>query len=242
MPDLQPTSVSPKRALLEQLWNENPVFRQVLGICSALAVTNLVFNTALMCAGLIWTTTMSGLTVSLMRNIIPRRIRIMVQVLIVAVFVIVVDIVFRAKFYETHSQIAAYVGLIITNCIVLGRLEAFASKNRPLAAVADGLGAALGYSMILMFVAVIRELLGFGTLLKNTAWEVKVLGPDGVVSAGLDAMGLSGPLSAAGLEWRNWTIMVMPPGAFFVLAVAVWMARAHALRREKAAEEKGAAQ
>jgi len=89
------------------------------------------------------------------------------------------------------------------------------------ASVADGLGAGLGYSMILMSVAVVRELLGFGTLLKNTAWEVQVLSPGSVV---------------AGLEWRNWTIMVMPPGAFFVLAVAVWIARAHALRREKAAE------
>ena len=238
MADLLSSSVPPRRALLEQLWNENPIFRQVLGICSALAVTNLVFNTALMCTGLIWTTTMSGLTVSLLRNAIPRRIRIMVQVLIVAVFVIVVDIVFRANFLETHNQIAAYVGLIITNCIVLGRLEAFASKNRPLAAMADGLGAGLGYSMILMAVAVVRELLGFGTLLKGTAWEVAILGPGSLVEAGLEAIGLAGPIAAAGLEWRNWTIMVMPPGAFFVLAVAVWAARARALRRERAAQAK----
>jgi Na+-transporting NADH:ubiquinone oxidoreductase subunit D len=242
MPDLPPTSVPPRRALLVQLWNENPICRQVLGICSALAVTNLVFNTSLMCAGLIWTTTMSGLTVSLLRNVIPQRIRIMVQVLIVAVFVIVVDIVFRAMFFETHSQIAAYVGLIITNCIVLGRLEAFASKNRPLAAVADGLGAGLGYSMILLAVAVVRELLGFGTLLKGTAWEVTVFGPGSLVAGGLEAMGLGGPMAAMGLEWRNWTIMVMPPGAFFVLAVAVWVARAHTLRREREAEAKEASQ
>ena len=240
MPEPSPAPVRPRRALLEQIWNENPIFRQVLGICSALAVTNLVFNTVLMCAGLIWTTTMSGLTVSLLRGAIPRRIRIMVQVLIVAVYVIVVDIVFRARFYETHGKIAAYVGLIITNCIVLGRLEAFASKNRPLAAVADGLGAGLGYSMILMFVAVVRELLGFGTLLKGTAWEVRVLGPGGLVEAALDAAGLAGPMAAAGLQWRNWTIMVMPPGAFFVLAVAVWIARARALRREQAPQSKGA--
>ncbi len=240
MPDLSPGSIRPQQALLVQLWNENPIFRQVLGICSALAVTNLVFNTALMCAGLIWTTTMSGLTVSLLRNVIPQRIRIMVQVLIAAVFVIVVDIVFRAMFFETHSQIAAYVGLIITNCIVLGRLEAFASKNRPVAAMADGLGAGLGYSMILMSVAVVRELLGFGTLLKGTAWEIAVFGPGSLVEGGLEAIGLSGPMSAAGLEWRNWTIMVMPPGAFFVLAIAVWVARAHSIRRDRKAEAKEA--
>jgi len=217
-------NVKPSRALLVQLWQENPVFRQVLGICSTLAVTNLIFNTALMCAGLIWTTTMSSLTVSLMRNYIPRRIRIMVHVLIIAVYVIVVDIVFRAYFFETHRHIAAYVGLIITNCIVLGRLEAFAGRNPPLASTADGLGAGLGYSFLLLGIAVVREVLGFGTLLKNTAWEVVVLRgwEPGVYET----------------WWRQWTIMVMPPGAFFVLAIAVWAARAHALRREAAAPEK----
>jgi len=210
-------------ALRVQTWEENPIFRQVLGICSALAVTNLLFNTLLMCGGLIWATTMSSLTVSLMRRAIPKRVRIMVCVLIIAVYVIVVDIVFRAFFFETHRDIAAYVGLIITNCIVLGRLEAFASKNPPLAAAADGLGAGLGYSLILVAIAVVRELLGFGTLLKNTAWEIVVLrGNDpGVYET----------------WWRNWTIMVMPPGAFFVLALAVWGARAISLKREAEADE-----
>ena len=207
--------VTAGRALLEQVWNENPIFRQVLGICSALAVTNLVFNTTLMCLGLVWTTTMSSLTVSLLRAVTPKRIRIMVQILIVAVYVIVVDIVFRAFFFETHSQIAAYVGLIITNCIVLGRLEAFANKNKPFPATMDGLGAGLGYSAILMAVAVVREVLGFGTLLKGTAWAVQVL-----------------PLSEHAVWWRQWTIMVMPPGAFFVLAMAVWAAKAWAMRRD----------
>jgi Na+-transporting NADH:ubiquinone oxidoreductase subunit D len=198
--------VTPRKALLRQVWEENPIFRQVLGICSALAVTNLLFNTLLMCAGLVWTTTMSSLTVSLFRRRTPQRVRIMVGVLIIAVYVIVVDIVFRAFFFETHGQIAAYVGLIITNCIVLGRLEAFASKNPPLASVADGLGAALGYSGILISVAVVREYLGFGTLL------------------GLPV----------GPKPYQWTIMVMPPGAFFVLAIVVWAARASALRRAAA--------
>ena len=102
--------------------------------------------------------------------------------------------------------------------------------------MADGLGAGLGYSMILMSVAVVRELLGFGTLLKGTAWEITVFGPGSLVEGGLEAIGLGGPMSAAGLEWRNWTIMVMPPGAFFVLAIVVWIARAHSLRREQNAQ------
>jgi Na+-transporting NADH:ubiquinone oxidoreductase subunit D len=207
--------VTARRALFDQVWHENPIFRQVLGICSALAVTNLVFNTTLMCLGLIWTTTMSSLTVSLLRNYTPKRIRIMVQILIAAVYVIVVDIVFRALFFETHKDIAAYVGLIITNCIVLGRLEAFANKNKPFVSTMDGLGAGLGYSAILMCVAVVREVLSFGTLMKDTRLAVQLL-----------------PI-ADGNVW--WVIMVMPSGAFFVLAMAVWAARGWALRRETAA-------
>ena len=217
------TTPTPARALWRQLWPENPVFRQVLGICSALAVTNLVFNTSLMCAGLIWATTLSALTVSLLRNHTPARIRIMVQVLIIAVYVIAVDVVLRAMLFETHREIAAYVGLIITNCIVLGRLEAFAGRNRPLVSAADGLGAGLGYSVILLAVAVVREVLGFGTILKNTPWEVQVVE-------------LWQP-GAAGTWWRGWTIMVTPPGAFFVLAMIVWAARAWALRQEAPGEK-----
>jgi Na+-transporting NADH:ubiquinone oxidoreductase subunit D len=200
-----------RKALWIQLWQENPIFRQVLGICSALAVTNRMFNTLLMCGGLLWATSMSSLTVSLLRNYTPRRVRIMVSVLIIAVYVICVDIALRAWFPAVHKDISAYVGLIITNCIVLGRLEAFAGKNRPLPALADGFGAGLGYSFILMLVAVVRELLGFGTL-----------------------FGL--PLGALTRFWTasqaQWVIMIMPPGAFFVLAVVVWVMRTFALRRE----------
>ena len=202
---IQPSKVSPARSLVTQLWDENPIFRQVLGICSTLAVTNLLTNTALMCLGLIWATTMSSLTVSLLRDYTPQRVRIMVQVLIIAVYVIMVDIAFRAFFPEVHKDIAAYVGLIITNCIILGRLEAFASKNPPWASVCDGLGAGLGYSMILIAIALVREPLGFGTV-----------------------MGYPLPF-----ELHQWTIMVTPPGAFFLLAIAVWIARAFDMRKEK---------
>ncbi len=213
--------VTARQALLTQIWAENPIFRQVLGICSALAVTNRMFNTLLMCGGLIWATTMSGITVSLLRNYIPRRVRMMINVLIIAVYVIVVDIVLRAYFAEVHKDIAAYVGLIITNCIVLGRLEAFASKNKPLPAFADGLGAGLGYSMLLMSVATIREILGFGT----------VFGYD---------ISMWGTTLRAWMAANNsqWVIMVMPPGAFFVLGVMVWIARGIAMRKEAASPQK----
>lgn len=202
------------RALVTQLWAENPIFRQVLGICSALAVTNRMTNTLLMCGGLIWATTLSSLTVSLLRHYTPHRVRIMVNILIVAVYVIVVDIVLRAHFAEVHRDIAAYVGLIITNCIVLGRLEAFAGRQPVWPSVADGFGAGLGYSGVLIAVAAVREILGFGTL-----------------------FGRAIPLGTTTLaHWMRmndaqWVIMVMPPGAFFVLAVIVWIARSIALRR-----------
>jgi len=195
--------LSAGKALATQVWVENPIFRQVLGICSALAVTNLLKNTVLMCAGLVWATTMSSLTVSVLRNYTPRRVRIMVQVLIIAVYVIMVDIALRTLYLDVHREIAAYVGLIITNCIVLGRLETFANRNKPWPAFCDGLGAGLGYSAILIAVALVREVLGFGSVL-----------------------GYSLPFPV-----HQWTIMVMPPGAFFVLALVVWAARAWDLRR-----------
>ncbi len=196
------------RALRTEFWDDNPIFRQVLGICSALAVTNRMVNTLLMCGGLIWATALSSVTVSLLRQYIPKRVRMIVQVLIIAVYVIAVDIAMKAWFPDIHRQIAAYVGLIITNCIIMGRLEAYASKNPVHLAFFDGLGAGLGYSVILLVVAAVREVLGFGTLF----------------GISVQASALPG--------WQDWTIMVMPPGAFFVLALWVWIARGYDARRQ----------
>ncbi len=183
------------------IWSENPVYRQVLGICSALAVTNLLTNTLLMCAGVIFTTAMSNLTVSILRNYIPKRIRMMVQVLIIASFVMMVDIMIRAWAPDIHRFIGPYVGLIITNCIIMGRAEAFASQNRPWPSLLDGLATGLGYSLVLIAIALIREPFGFGTV-------------------------LGFPLPARDLWWHSWTIMIMPPGAFFTLGLLTWWARA----------------
>jgi len=209
-------NVPAKKALLIQLWQENPIFRQVLGICSALAVTNLAFNTLLMCLGLIWATTMTNVTVSALRNWTPKRVRMMFTVLVIAAYVIVVDILMKVFFPEIHRDIRAYVGLIVTNCIVMGRAEAFASKNRVWPSFCDGLGAGLGYSAVLMTVAVIREILGQGSLFRGSALMIQFAGPE---------------------AWApySWTIMILPPGAFFVLAVVVWAVRAWAIRREERA-------
>ncbi len=196
------------KAFIQNLWSDNPVFRQILGICSTLAVTNLLKNTVLMCAGLIFATALSSWTVSLLRKHIPKQVRMMVQVLIIAAYVIIVDISIRAWFPDVHKLIGPYVGLIITNCIIMGRCEAFASQNTPGASFLDGLGAGIGYSLVLVFIAVVRESMGFGTL-----------------------FGIA--LPARELWWHQWTIMVMPPGAFFMLALVAWFGNAVILKKEE---------
>ena len=191
---------SPRKIFLKALWEENPIFRQVLGICSTLAVTNLLANTLFMCFGVTFVTALSNFTISLLRNFIPRRIRMIVQVLVISSYVMMVDIVIRAVSPDIHRFIGPYVGLIITNCIIMGRAEAFASRNRPGISFLDGIGSGLGYSFVLVAIATIREPLGFGTILGQE-------------------------LPALELWWHQWTIMVMPPGAFFMLGTVTWAAR-----------------
>ena len=212
---ITPTKVTAGSALAAQLWGENPIFRQVLGICSTLAVTNLMFNTLLMCLGLVWATVLSNATLSALRAYTPARVRMIVQVLIISVYVIIVDIAIRAWYPDIHRIIGPYVGLIITNCIIMGRLEAFAMKNPVMASIGDGLGAGVGYSFILLAIAFVREGMGFGT------W-------------------FGYPIPGRDVWFHSWTIMVMPPGAFFLLALAVWAARYYderCLAAEAAAEK-----
>ena len=190
------------------LITENPVFRQVLGICSSLAVTNLVANTLYMGFGVTFATALTSFTIALLRNFIPTRIRMIVQLVIISVYVMVVEILIKALAPEIHRFIGPYVGLIITNCIIMGRAEAFASSNKPLPSLVDGLACGLGYTAVLVAIAVIREIMGFGTVMGHV-------------------------LPARDLWWHQWTIMVMPPGAFFMLAVMTWAARARLVKEEK---------
>jgi len=199
-------AVSARSVFLKGVWTENPVFVQILGICSTLAVTNSVRNTLVMCVGLVYATAFSCLTVSALRKRIPGRIRMMVEVLIIAGYVLVVDLVLKAYYPDISRQLGPYVGLIITNCIVMGRTEAFALNNRPGVSFVDGLASGIGYAYVLLAISVVRELLGAGTI-----WGIPVL--------------WSG--------WVNWTIMIMAPGAFFVLAVLVWIIRGYALQPAK---------
>ena len=194
-----PGTPSHKQIFIEGLWKDNPVLRQVLGICSTLAVTNLLLNTLVMNAGLIFTVSMSSLTVSILRNYTPMRIRMMAQTLIIASYVIIVDIVIKAYLPDISEALGPYVGLIITNCIIMGRCEAFARNNPPLPSFLDGLAVGLGYAFVLLIIACVREPLGFGTLL-----GYRVM-PDG---------------------FTPWTIMIMAPGAFFTLGLFAWFIRA----------------
>jgi len=196
------------RLLVRGLWHDNAIFRQVLGICSTLAVTNLVLNTTVMCTALVATTALSCLTVSLLRHYTPRGIRMMVETLIIAFYVILFDMALRAYWPEMSRQLGPYVGLIITNCIIMGRCEAYANANPPISSLVDGLANGLGYSFVLLLIATVREVLGMGSF-----------------------FGMSLPYFSTPY-WDRWIIMVMPPGAFFTLALAIWLFRSLGMMRE----------
>jgi len=193
------------------VWKDNPVYRQILGICSALAVTNLMMNSLVMGIGLMFVTSFSSMTVSLLRNHTPKHIRMMVQTLIISGYVIIVDIFLKAYLPTMSEALGPYVGLIITNCIIMGRAEAFAQFNTPIPSFFDGLANGIGYALVLLFIAFFRELLGFGSL-----FGFNILGPN----------------------WVSWTLMIMPPGAFFMLAIVIWISKRYLPSDE---EKKGGA-
>jgi Na+-transporting NADH:ubiquinone oxidoreductase subunit D len=192
-----------KDILLEPIAKNNPIALQILGICSALAVTSSMKVAFVMCLALTTVNAFSNLFVSIIREHIPNSIRIIVQMTIIASLVIVVDQVLKAVAYDISKQLSVFVGLIITNCIVMGRAEAFAMKNPPLASFYDGVGNGLGYSAILMIVAFFRELFGAGKL-----WDYQVF-----------------PVSTEGGWYVANGMMLMPPSAFFLIGLLIWALR-----------------
>ena len=194
----------PCAILKGNLWKENPVFIQMLGICSALAVTNTLINTAIMTIGVVFVTGFTNLTVSVFKSLIPKKVRMIIQTLFIAFYVILVDIVLRAYLPDISRSLGPYVGLIITNCIIMGRAEAFAGSNPPLISFWDGITSGAGYMFILMIVAFFRELLGFGTL-----FGFRVL-PENFI---------------------NWTIMLTPPSAFFILGILIWLLKIFMIKK-----------
>ena len=193
-----------KQLLIEPIFDNNPIALQILGICSALAVTNSLSVTVVMCIALTAVTAFANLFVSMVRNHIPSSIRIIVQMTIIASLVILVDQVLKAVAYDISKQLSVFVGLIITNCIVMGRAEAFAMKNPPLPSFIDGVGNGLGYSVILLGLAFIRELFGSGSLFGVT---------------------LLTPVTEGGWYVPNG-LLLLPPSAFFLIGFFIWAIRA----------------
>ena len=179
-------------------WKDNAICSQMLGLCSALAVTNKVENAIAMGAGVVFVLIVSSFSISLMRGLIPARYRIIVYMITIATFVIIVDQYFKAYFPSISKALGPYLALIITNCILMGRAEAYAMKNNPWHSICDALGSGLGYAYSLIIIASFREVLAFGTFLNFK-----------VTPAG----------------WENLVVMAMAPGAFFLFAIYLWVFR-----------------
>ncbi len=192
-----------KAVLTKPLISENPITLQILGICSSLAVTTSLNVAVVMCVALTVVTGFSNFFISLVRNYMPSSIRIIIQMAIISALVIAVDQLLQAFAYETSKQLSVFVGLIITNCIVMGRAEAFAMKNPPVISFMDGIGNGLGYSMVLLILASIRELFGSGSLF------------------GMEIL----PLVANGGWYQPNGLMLLAPSAFFIIGFLIWIVR-----------------
>lgn len=193
-----------KKVLFGPIFDNNPIALQILGICSALAVTSNLSTTVTMCIALTTVTALSNFFISTIRNHIPNSIRIIVQMTIIASLVIVVDQFLRAYAYEISKQLSVFVGLIITNCIVMGRAEAYAMKNPPVPSLLDGIGNGLGYSAILLALGIVRELFGAGKL-----FGIEIL-----------------PLVSDGGWYQPNGLLLLPPSAFFLIGLFIWALRA----------------
>lgn len=192
-----------KKVLFGPVINNNPITLQVLGVCSALAVSNSMANALVMSLAVMMVTAFSSMFISIIRNQIPSSVRIIVQMAIIASLVIVVDQVLRAFSYQLSKELSVYVGLIITNCIVMGRAEAFAMKEKPLVSFLDGIGNGLGYGAVLLTVATFRELFGFGRL-----FGVEIL-----------------PLIQNDGWYQANGLLVLPFSSFFVIGMIIWAVR-----------------
>ena len=204
---------SARKTLLDPLLENNPIALQVLGICSALAVTTKMETSVVMCGAVIFVLTFSNLFVSLLRNNIPNSIRIIVQLTIIASLVIIADQFLKAYFFDISKQLSVFVGLIITNCIIMGRAEAFAMQNGPATSLLDGLGNGFGYSFILIITGFLRELLGSGKLFGHTIL----------------------PLVTEGGWYTPNGLMVTSAGAFFIIGFFIWVLRT--FKKEQIVEE-----
>lgn len=207
-----------RKLLTDPLNDNNPITVQVLGICSALAVTSLVLPSLVMAVAVVFVTAFSSLFTSLLRNYIPKQVRMIVQLVIIATLVTIVELTLKYLNYPVYKQLSVYIGLIITNCIVMGRLEAFAMANKPWRSFLDGIGNGLGYGAILIIVAVIREIFGKGSLLAGSPVEMMIIGPteDYWIN------------TTEHMTWyANNNLMVLPAAAMFIIGILIWVQRSY---------------
>lgn len=208
-----------RKLLTDPLNDNNPITVQVLGICSALAVTTLLVPSIVISIAVIFVCAFSNLITSLLRKSIPKQVRMIVQLVIIATLVTVVELTLKAYSYDVYKQLSIFIGLIITNCIVMGRLEAFAMANTPWKSFLDGVGNGFGYGIILIIVAFFRELFGKGSLFAGSPIEMKIIGstPEYLINTAESTM----------LGWyQNNNLMVLPAAAMFIIAILIWVHRA----------------
>ncbi len=209
-----------RKLITDPLNDNNPITVQVLGICSALAVTSLVYPSVVMAIAVVFVIGFSSLFTSMLRNYIPKQVRMIVQLVIIASLVTVVELTLRYLNYPVYKQLSVYIGLIITNCIVMGRLEAFSMANKPWRSLLDGIGNGLGYGLILIAVGVVREIFGKGTLFAGSPIELKIIGPT--------ASYLINTTDNAFFGWYvNNNLMVLPAAAMFIIGIFIWIQRSY---------------
>ncbi|MGA1583328.1 MAG: NADH:ubiquinone reductase (Na(+)-transporting) subunit D [Saprospiraceae bacterium] len=209
-----------KKLISDPLNDNNPITVQVLGICSALAVTTLVTKAFVMSVAVIFVLAFSNLFTSMMRNQIPKQVRMIVQLVIIATLVTVVELTLKAVNYNIYKELSVFIGLIITNCIIMGRLEAYAMANKPWRSFLDGIGNGLGYGAILIIVAVLREIFGKGTLFAGSGIQINIIGPSTEqISYLIDT-------SSGFFSWyMPNNLMVLPASAMFVIGILIWIQR-----------------
>jgi len=207
-----------RKLLTDPINDNNPVTVQILGVCSALAVTSLVYPSIVMAIAVTLVTAFSNLFTSMVRNYIPKQVRMIVQLVIIATLVTIVELILKFYNFPIYKQLSVYIGLIITNCIVMGRLEAYAMANTPWRSFLDGIGNGLGYGLILILVGIVREIFGKGTLLAGSPLEIKIIGPTTDFLINTQTSSLFG-------WYTNNNLMVLPAAALFIIGIFIWIQR-----------------
>lgn len=207
-----------RRLVTEPINDTNPITVQILGVCSALAVTSLMWPSIVMSVAVLFVVAFSSFFTSLLRNYIPTQVRMIVQLVIIAFLVTVVELFLKAYNFTVWKQLSVFIGLIITNCIPMGRLEAYAMANSPWKSFLDGIGNSLGYAVILVVISFLRELLGKGSLMAGSPLEVKIIGNNAAYL-----------INTTEVTWMNWytsnNLMSLPVAAMFILGIIIWIQR-----------------